>query len=128
MDSCSLNEPCSLIGSPSAVPLRATQCAAWPSAPCFSVPPSPLPCEVGGSDDAGLRTELGEPDARDLPVRACGDPLLQGARRRLTQQLPRGGDPAAEDEHARIQDGGERGHAVPEPDTDHPERFEGCLV
>src|SRR3954453_2564383 len=106
MDSCWLNEPCSLIGSPPAVlPLRLWPPAGRSDRPRSAPPPlSSVPGEVGGPDDAGLRAELGEPDARHLSVRPRGDPLLQRARGRLTPQLPRRGDPTAEDEHPRVQD------------------------
>src|SRR3954454_19065756 len=100
MDSCSLNEPCSLTASPSAV-LCVLRCAALPFPACRPPPPpSPVACEVRCPDDARLRAQLGDPHAWHLAVRPRGDPLVQRAHGRLTQQLARGGYAAAEDEHA----------------------------
>src|SRR3954451_5922304 len=117
MDACSLNEPCSLIGSPSALAGSLRPRTARPSgrsAECSTgLPPSPMPREIGGAYDAGLRAELGQPDLGHLPVRPRGDPLLKRSLGRLAHELPGGRDPPPEDEHARVEDGGESRHALP---------------
>src|SRR5687768_5048063 len=121
MDACSLNEPCSLIGSPSALSrslLRPVP-PGRPAAVRSSCLPSPVPRQVGGTDDACLRAELAKPDVRHLPVRARSDPLVKRTFGRLAYQFPGGRDPATEDEHARVEDGGESRHALPEPGADH---------
>src|SRR5688572_29652946 len=92
MDACSLNEPCSLIESPSAVPwplLRPVPpCRPDRSAECCPcLPCSPMPREIGGAYDAGLRAELGQPDLGHLPVCPRGDPLLKRPLGRLAHEL-----------------------------------------
>ena len=74
--------------------------------------------QVGGADDAGLRAELGDDHPRAGPEAAAGQRPLQPVPRRRQHHLAEHAHAAADDHDLRVEDGGEVGDALPEPDAD----------
>ena len=75
------------------------------------------PDEVGGADEAGLRSELGDDDPRAGAEAPAGQRPLQPVTGGPEHHLAELADPAADHDDLGVEDGGEVGDALPEPDA-----------
>ena len=79
---------------------------------------APVPGEVSGPDQAGLRAELGQHDRRMQTVLAAGEPILEGSPDLGQEQVSRLGHAATQHEASWIQDRRQVGQALAQPAPD----------